>query len=150
MKTITAILLLFLIVACNKPTVNNTEDIQKIEEMSADRAEAFNDGDASRIASHFSDDGLLMAPGTETLIGKDAVESYYQSIFDEFETSLDSYYEEVEVSGNLAFGRGIADVMLIHKTTGDTTYSKSKYLNILKKQDAGNWITTHDIWNNTD
>ena len=150
MKTISAFLLLLLVTACDKETVNSTEDIQTIEEMSADRAAAFNEGDASRIAGHFSDDGLLMAPGTETLIGKDAVESYYQSIFDEFETSLDSYYEEVEVSGNLAFGRGIANVELVHNATGDTSYSKSKYLNILKKLDTGNWVTTHDIWNNTD
>lgn len=147
MKTITAILLLFLITACDKPTVNSTEDIQKIEKISADRAAAFNEGDAFRIASHFSEDGLLMAPDSETLVGREAVTEYYQTIFDEFETSLDSYYKEVSVSGNLAYGRGIASVQLIHKVSGDTTLSTSKYLNILKLNGSGVWETTHDIWN---
>jgi len=140
-------LLLFLLIACDTHPDATTNDVEQIEMMSADRAAAFNDGDAARIASHFSDEGLLMAPDSETLMGQDAVEAYYQSIFDEFETGLDSYYEEVRVSGNLAYGRGIADVQLISRSTGDTTYSRSKYLNILEKTETGEWETTHDIWN---
>ena len=147
MRNIYPFILLFLVVACNINPDRNDKDVEQIEMMSADRAAAFNAGDASRIAAHFSEDGLLMAPDSETLVGRDAVEAYYQSIFDEFETGLDSYYEEVRVSGNLAYGRGIADVQLVHKTTGDTTYSRSKYLNILQKTETGGWVTTHDIWN---
>ncbi len=147
MRNIYPFILLFLVVACNINPDRNDKDVEQIEMMSADRAAAFNAGDASRIAAHFSEDGLLMAPDSETLVGRDAVEAYYQSIFDEFETGLDSYYEEVRVSGNLAYGRGIADVQLVHKTTGDTTYSSSKYLNILQKTETGEWVTTHDIWN---
>jgi len=147
MKNIVLLFLLFLAVACGTNPDRNEMDVKQIEMMSADRAAAFNAGDAARIAAHFSKDGLLMAPDSETLVGRVAVEAYYQSIFDEFETGLDSYYEEVQVSGGLAYGRGIADVQLIHKSTGDTTYSRSKYLNILQKTDAGEWVTTHDIWN---
>lgn len=150
MKKRSILILLLLITACDTAPDSTDRDINLIEDMSADRAAAFNDGDASRIAAHFSDEGLLMAPDSETLIGRDAVEEYYQAIFDEFETALESYYEEVKVSGNLAYGRGIADVQLIQKTTGDTTYSRSKYLNILEKNDKGKWVTTHDIWNNVE
>lgn len=141
------IFLLFLITACDQKSDNTAEDVRQIENMSADRAAAFNEGDAQRIASHFSEKGLLMAPNSETLIGRDAVMNYYQAIFSDFETALESYYEDVKVSGNLAYGRGIADVQLIHKTMGDTTYSRSKYLNILEKTESGEWVTTHDIWN---
>jgi len=147
MKLHYILLLLFIIAACTTGEDGVGDAVTKIENMSADRAVAFNDGDASRIAEHFSENGLLMAPDSETLTGQSAVEGYYQSIFDEYETSLDSYYEEVQVSGDLAYGRGIADVRLVHKTTGDTTYSRSKYLNILQKTDTGEWVTTHDIWN---
>lgn len=143
-------ILIFLVVACNTNPDHTDKDVEQIEMMSADRAAAFNSGDASRIASHFSEEGLLMAPESETLVGRDAVEAYYQSIFDEFETGLDSFYEEVQVSGNVAYGRGIADVRLIRKSTGDTTYSRSKYINILQKTETGEWLTTHDIWNSVE
>ncbi len=125
----------------------NTNDIEAIEEMSKDRAVAFNSGDARRISDHFTVEGILMAPGKSVARGKKAVEEYYAGIFREYETVLESYYDEVEVSGGLGFGRGEAKVMLISRQSGDTTYSSSKYLNIVQKQSDGTWKTTHDIWN---
>ena len=141
----------FLIAGCsNENQINQPEDVQAIEEMSAARAIAFNEGNAAGIAIHFTKTGVLMAPGSSAQTGRSAVEEYYQSVFDEFETSLNSYYEEVEVSGDLAFGRGIAEVELTPKSGGDTIYSTSKYINILQRQPDGSWLTTHDIWNDND
>jgi ketosteroid isomerase-like protein len=99
------------------------------------------------IASYFTEDAYLMAPGKAASQGKAAVKSYYQSIFDEFETILESHYDEVEVSGKLAYGRGSAKVILVPKAGGDSLFSTAKYMNILKKQSDGTWKTTHDIWN---
>lgn len=122
-------------------------DIRTITEMSRSRAEAFNQGDASGISKYFTDDAFLMAPEKPSQRGKKEVEAYYQSIFDEFETILESGYEDVVVDGDLAYGRGFAKVILIPKSGGDTLYSTSKYLNILERQADGIWMTTHDIWN---
>jgi len=88
-----------------------------------------------------------MAPDTPAQTGRKAVEEYYQSIFDEFEPQLESRYVEIDLSGDLAYGRGIAKVTLISKTSGDTLTSTAKYVNILKRQSDGSWKTTHDIWN---
>ncbi len=135
--------------SCN--TKNDySEDVAAITAISDARAKAFNEGKAGIIASYFSEDALLLAPGSPPLKGPGKVEAYYQSIFDQFETRLSSHYDEVEVSGNLAYGRGTAEVTLIPKNgpANDTLIvSTSKYLNILKKQTTGEWITTHDIWN---
>ena len=132
------------------PKNDYSEDVVAITAMSDARAKAFNEGDAAEIASYFSEDALLLAPGSPPQKGPEKVEAYYQSIFDQYETRLSSHYEEVEVSGNLAYGRGTAEVTLIPKNgnTIDTLIvSTSKYLNILKKQTTGEWKTTHDIWN---
>lgn len=115
--------------------------------MSKARADAFNKGNATAIARHFAEDGILMAPGETVSQGRAGVENYYGKIFSTYQTFLESFYEEVEVSGELAFGRGEAKVRLIDKLNGDTTFSSSKYINILKKQANGSWKTTHDIWN---
>ncbi len=126
---------------------NPAADVQAITEMSNARAKAFNEGDAKEIARYFSDDAYLMAPDGATKRGPEAVAAYYQSIFDEYETELESGYEEVKVDGDLAYGRGFAKVTLHPKDGGETIHGESKYLNILEKQADGTWITTHDIWN---
>lgn len=124
-----------------------TDDQAAITEMSKARAQAFSAGDAAGIAMHFTADAYLMAPDKPICQGRNAVQSYYQAIFDEYRTKLESHYEEVVVSGNLAYGRGVAKVTLYPISGGDSVVSTAKYLNILKKQADGSWKTTHDVWN---
>lgn len=124
-----------------------TAEIVTIKTISATRAKAFNNGDAKGIAIYFTHDAFLMSPGGPTKRGQQAIEAYYQSIFDEYHTELESGYEDVRVDGNLAYGRGYAKVKLTRRKDGKITYSTSKYLNILEKQKDGSWLTTHDIWN---
>ncbi|WP_373524185.1 SgcJ/EcaC family oxidoreductase [Aquiflexum sp.] len=124
-----------------------SDDIATITAISAERAKAFNEGNANGIATHFTDDAYLMAPESETKRGKEAIQAYYQAIFDEFESELESGYEDVKIDGNLAYGRGFAKVWLTPKSDGEKIYSESKYLNILERQSDGTWKTTHDIWN---
>lgn len=133
---------------CGEPGVDTTAaDKAAIAAMSNARAHAFAEGDAAGIAIHFTDDAYLMAPDTPTRQGRAAVEAYYQSIFDEYLTGLESHYDEVDVSGSLAYGRGFATVTLTPKAGGQPQTTTAKYLNILKKQPDGTWKTTHDIWN---
>ena len=140
--------LMLLCIACGRPVKQDTaEDISKIKALSASRAKAFNEGNANVIAMAFTHDGLLMAPGTKSTTGRDAVRTYYQSIFDQYETFLESGYEDVKVSGDMAYGVGFARVKLVQNSGGDTLFSTAKYINILKRQEDGSWLTTHDIWN---
>jgi ketosteroid isomerase-like protein len=62
-----------------------------------------------------------MAPDKPVQSGREAVRNYYQPIFDEYNTGLKSHYEEVEVSGDVAYGRGFAEVILTQDVEG--TYS---------------------------
>lgn len=151
MTRLTICFLLFLLsVSCNnlsESSVSAKDEEIAISEVSKARAKAFNEENAAAIAIHFTDSGLLMAPEKPAMRGKQAVQSYYQSIFDEYRPLLESHYEEVSVSGNLAYGRGFARVVLYPKSGGDSLVSTSKYINIMQKQKDGTWKTTHDIWN---
>jgi uncharacterized protein (TIGR02246 family) len=126
---------------------NQENDSLAISAVSKARAEAFRQGNAAGIALHFTENSLLMAPDKQVQRGRVAVEAYYQQLFDTWKTDLRSEYLEVKVSGNLAYGRGFAEVTLIPKSGGDTLKSTAKYLNILERQPDGSWKTTHDIWN---
>ena len=151
MNTLGTVMMMFLAIAlftCDKGEVrDNANDIADIKALSASRAKAFNEGNADIIANAFTEDGLLMAPGMEALKGKEAVRGYYQKIFDQYKTVLESGYDEVKVSGNLAYGVGYAEVKLVPHGGGDTLFSTAKYVNILQRQVDGSWLTTHDIWN---
>jgi len=143
---ISVALFLVLFLACETEK-DATADVEAITAMSKARAVAFNEGDAATIASYFTEDAILMAPGEPPRVGPEQVEDYYQSIFDEYDTALNSYYNEVKVSGDLAYGRGTAEVKLYPKDQDTVLTSVSKYLNILQRQADGTWKTTHDVWN---
>ena len=147
-------LIFTLFFTCTNEAPPAEENIEKDKEMitavSDARAEAFNNSDAAGIAEHFTEDAILMAPGVPAMEGREAVRNYYQSIFDEYETELDSYYEEIKIDGDLAYGRGVAKVTLITTNGTESSSSTSKYLNILQRQPDGTWKTTHDIWNSND
>lgn len=147
-------LIFTLFLTCTNETPPTEQSIEKDKEMitavSDARAEAFNNSDAAGIAEHFTEDAILMAPGVPAMEGREAVRDYYQSIFDEYETELDSYYEEIKIDGDLAYGRGVATVRLVPKNGAESMESTSKYLNILQRQPDGTWKTTHDIWNSSD
>lgn len=141
-------LLVILTVACDSSSKgDDADEVSAIKAMSAARAKAFNEGKAADIAIHFTEDGVLMAPGAPATSGRAAVQAYYQSIFDQYVTDLESGYEEVKVSGDMAYGRGFAKVKLVPHAGGDTLVSSAKYINILERQPDGTWLTTHDIWN---
>ena len=144
----TTILLIMGLACCDRrgPT-DEADDILKIKALSAARAEAFNKGNADDIAAAFIESGVLLAPGKSSTTGRPAVREYYQHIFDQYKTFLESGYEEVKVSGNLAYGVGFAKVKLVPHSGGDTLVSTAKYINILQRQNDGSWLTTHDIWN---
>jgi len=146
--TLTFLLLFPCFLGCSrKDAASEEKDIAAITAVSKSRADAFNQGNAAAIAVHFTEDALLMAPDQPMLKGRAAVQSYYQHIFDEYETRLKSYYEEVKVSGRLGYGRGFAEVALIPKQGGQALTSTAKYINIMRREADGTWKTTHDIWN---
>jgi uncharacterized protein (TIGR02246 family) len=148
MKTFTTLLLIMTIATSCDNSQQASDDVAAIKALSAKRAQAFNDGDSQVIADAFTETGLLMAPGAEATSGRKAVYKYYQGIFDEYKTTLESGYSDVKVSGNLAYGVGHAKVTLAPHNGGDTIIiSTSKYINILERQADGTWLTTHDIWN---
>lgn len=142
------VLMLTISIACSDNRAqDDADDIAAIKALSAARAKAFSEGKSDIIAAAFTENGLLMAPGNRSQTGREAVRQYYQGIFDQYRTSLESGYDEVQVSGDLAYGIGFASVKLVPYNGGDTLRSTAKYINILRRQDDGSWLTTHDIWN---
>ncbi|MEE8349277.1 MAG: SgcJ/EcaC family oxidoreductase [Acidobacteriota bacterium] len=128
--------------------VDTTEaDVEAINQLPANYAAAENAGDLDGVVAVFTDDAIRMPPNAPALIGKESIRSWMQATFDENTHQLYNPLEEVQVSGDLAFGRGTYTTTMTPKAGGEPIQDEGKYLVIFQKQPDGSWKAIRDTWN---
>jgi uncharacterized protein (TIGR02246 family) len=109
---------------------------------------AFNAGDAAALVDLFTEDAILMPANEPALVGKEAIQSWFQTIFDQFTFKWTASTEEVEVAGDWAFERSTSTFTVTPKAGGEPIFEdNTKDLNILKRQPDGAWKTYRSISN---
>jgi uncharacterized protein (TIGR02246 family) len=108
---------------------------------------ATNAGDAPSIAKLYTDDGVRMPPNMLAEVGKEAIQAGLQAEFDKFNTNLTVTTQEIEVGGDLAFGRGSYAITLTAKAGGQTVEDAGKWMNVLRRQADGSWKIARHTWN---
>lgn len=116
-------------------------DKEDIAAANAKVEKAVSAGDADTLASLYTDDAILMPPGSPMVTGKDNIASVWQSMFEMGVSELDLQPTEVNVTGDTA-----AEVGTFTYTAGDMT-GTGKYIVLWQKGDDGNWRLRRDIWN---
>ncbi len=106
-----------------------------------------NASDAAGLASLFTNDAVLMPPNQAAVTGNQAIESWFQTTFDQFTTEFTVASEELEVVGDWAFDWGAYMTALTPKAGGEATEDRGKYIVILRKQVDGSWRIVKNIWN---
>src|SRR5210317_1633472 len=100
MKPITqAVSFFFTIVSTSLVNAGAADDI-------AGRAEtfeaAFNSGDAGAVASHYTEDAVILAPGTPRIDGRDAIHGLWQAYVDAGVRDLQLMTVDLEDLGDTA------------------------------------------------
>jgi len=106
-----------------------------------------NASDVAGLASLFTNDAVLMPPNQAAVTGNQAIESWFQTTFDQFTTEFTVASEELEVVGDWAFDWGAYMTALTPKAGGEATEDRGKYIVILRKQVDGSWRIVKNIWN---
>ncbi len=106
-----------------------------------------NASDAAGLASLFTNDAVLMPPNQAAVTGNQAIESWFQTTFDQFTTEFTVASEELEVVGDWAFDWGAYMTALTPRAGGEPTEDRGKYIVILRKQVDGSWRIVKNIWN---
>jgi uncharacterized protein (TIGR02246 family) len=137
--------MLFFAISCQK---QDTEaDIAAINELYNQSTLACSTGDAELYLSIFTEDAVVMAPGSPATIGKEELRSLIEGLFGRFDLELPYTVDKVGVPGDWAFARSSFQYSMTPKEGGETTTSAGKELDIFKRQADGSWKIYIQCWN---
>ncbi len=133
---------IILFTSCEPPAPSGLTDQDKeyFQKVTINAYEGVSKGDMEPYVNRFSTDAIYMAPNTETIKGKEAIQDYlnsYPPILLEFPI--------VEIFGTSDHAN-IRGTFTITDPDGNFM-DKGKYLSVWQKSTDGNWQLTHDIFN---
>jgi uncharacterized protein (TIGR02246 family) len=127
------ILVTLLALAVAIPFVGQPRSISSFDQVTADYVAAFNARDPARVASFYTEDGELMAPGSSLFKGRDAIELALQSTFQQ-ESSLSLSSLDSQAMGTRGYDAGVFTVTLSGMTdTGEPEVVGGQYLTVFKR-----------------
>lgn len=105
---------------------------------------AFNKGDAAGVAALYTENGQLLPPNSDFVIGKAAIQAFWQAVMDMGIKSAQLESVEVEGHGDTAIDVGKFTL----RGEGGQVLDQGKYIVIWKQEDRA-WKLHHDIFNSS-
>ncbi len=145
-----------LLLACQQVSDSRVEaDLSAIENQLDDIVENFSNTEvpiATQMRNYlefFVDDPVLLQAGEDAVQGYDAALAFYTEAF-EGGTVLDVNFQTpvILLEGDMAVRRyiGSSEVMF----DGETYSSTNRYIDILRRQPDGEWLTVWHVWSHMD
>ncbi len=123
------------------------DDRTQIAEIERRIMAAFAAGDADAVAAQYTEDALLLPPGSPPLGGRAVIAETYRATFADFTVQLRNEVEETEIAGDWAWVRGRFDHTTTAKADGTATKGSGKYLAIARRDSDGVWRFHRDAFN---
>lgn len=123
---------------------------QFIRSLDARLAAVSSEGDLAGWMALFTDDTVLMPPlpsNVPALVGKKALRSWAQEVFDLFSIDETITTEEIQVVGDWGFSRGVYVSTAIPKAGDGPQQVSGRYMFIVRRQSDGSWKYVWGIWN---
>jgi ketosteroid isomerase-like protein len=104
-------------------------------------------GDAAWVAALYAEDGVLLGPGEDPVIGRDAIRAREHGFLTAYkiEMALDS--AECEPLGEKGWGYGSFRATLTPHGGGEAIRITGKYLNIVRLREDGTLEICRHCWN---
>ena len=119
---------------------------QAIEGRAGQIAEAANSGDSEKVSQFYTENALLMPPGSPQVEGRAAIRDVWQGLIDAGVKDIKFTCHEASEAGGTVIE--VSSLSASAPTEeGSRTTLVGKYIVIWKKGDDGNWYAHRDIWN---
>ncbi len=128
----------------NGCTQRPTDVTSEIREANKSFMEAFNNGDAEAVASHYADDGSLYPPNSDVVSGQETIVTFWEGAMSMGVEKVLLETITAEGYGNFAIEEGRYKIF----APGDMLIDQGKYLVTWEKR-ADGWKLVKDIWNTT-
>ena len=116
-----------------------------IEARGGQIAQAMNSRDSERISQFYTEDALLMPPGSPQLQGRAAIRECWQGMIDAGVKDLKFTCHEAIELGDTAIE--VSSMSGTHGEGGSQATFVGKYIVIWKKGSDDDWYLHRDIWN---
>lgn len=146
---ILALLLLVPLLGCGQRSFDAAAEAQKLLERDAEWAELASAGkDVERVASYWSDDALIVAPGQPLIEGKAAIRDFVARSFQTpgFQIHWKSEKPSFSADGTLAYMRGTSTTV-VPGPDGTTMTLTGRSVTVWRLEPDGQWRCVMDIWN---
>jgi uncharacterized protein (TIGR02246 family) len=120
----------------------------EIDEIFTEYIACLKDGDSTKWASLWAEDGVQLPPDVYPNVGKDTIAAENRNTLEQVRfVDMEINTQEVQVMGDMAYARGMYTATLAPKAGGDPIPVDGKYLTVFKKQPDGSWKIYRDIFN---
>ena len=129
------------------PAVDVAAEQAKLRDIEAAWVKEIAAKDLEKAAAHYADDGVLMAPGTAAMKGKEAIHAGWKEMLSDPNLKLIFSAGRIEISqaGDMATTQGSYTMTMTNHKTKKPVEDKGSYVTVYKKQVDGNWKAIEDI-----
>jgi uncharacterized protein (TIGR02246 family) len=137
---------LMALAGCQQANEDTAADEAAVRANQVAWADAYNAGDAERLASLYWEDAVVQPPGVPAAVGREAIRAFLAGDIAESKAAgltlnlPDS--GAIDVSGDLAYDAG----GFTATDASGATVATGKFLTVFQKRD-GKWLFLRDTWN---
>jgi uncharacterized protein (TIGR02246 family) len=135
------------ITACNQMPDSHDADIKALQANDVQWNQDFVSKDTDRLASHYSDDAVLMITGSPAISGKEAIRAALKQMVADpaMSLKLQTTRTDVAKSGDLAYTQGTYTLIVTDPQTKQVVNDHGNFVTTFRKQADGTWKAVADI-----
>jgi len=133
--------------ACHQMADTHDSDMKALQENEAQWNDDFISRDANKLVAHYTDDAVLMSPGTPPAVGTDAIRNTLTRMMSDPALSLKFHPSKIEVAkaGDLAYTQGSYIISFTDPQSRQVVNDHGSYVTTYRKQADGGWKAVADI-----
>lgn len=119
---------------------------EELGQMNRDFAAALNAGDATKAASYYAEDAVIIPPGEAMVSGRPAIEAYWKGALAAGMRDAKVATVDAKSSGSQGWEIGTFE-LTVNGPDGKPMTDKGRYIELLRRGADGKWYSTAGIWN---